>query len=250
MNCQAGREIFAEKDELWAAEQLGEVIAFASKGGYLAAEGMREGIAQCVKHTGKWSIDRPNHVGLPYQSVLRWTNGTMKPSVQGLLALASMCGARLLDILSGTANRHSAVSVCHYYYPGVRGSNKALPCDSGTVQAALNALIQEEGIQCVTGRRLAGRLNASEAWLAENHPQEWNRCQRIRMDNRRILTAQRESELEGLVLAAARRVRLAGEPLTSYRVHKAMTPIPQRYGAREVQKAINRCIEHLISTRQ
>lgn len=250
MRCQLGWPVVAEKDELWAAKNIGELIAWVSGGGQIDIATLREGIAQCFRQTGPWGDRENDAFGLPCRYIREWTKGVAKPSLQALLALASKCQTSLISVFQATVGKRSGGQSGHTYYRFAstdcrpRGSDR-FPKNRGIVRNELRDLINEEGIGNVSGLRLAERLKVSDTYLEKNFPKEWAECVRIRADNRRLHAQSRESDLLGMVRDAIKRVRENGFFPTKNKVYAAMQPLPRRFGAREVGQLIGKCLKEL-----
>jgi len=246
MRCQLGCPAVADRGAVRAAEEVGDLIAHASGGGDLDAATLREGIAQCIEITDRRRNRDLIRLGLTCAYIRDWTKGLSKPTLQGLLALSSEAGIRLLDVFQANVAKLSRQSSFHYHYEGVTtAGRRVLPRSKKNVQTELKLLIQEEGIEHVSGLRLAQRLGVSTRHLRKNFPQVWAECQRVREDNRRIRTVKRQSELEGLIHVAIKQLRRVGYAPTAGKVFDFMRPIPQRYGTREVSLSIKKCLKEL-----
>jgi len=243
MRCQRGTPMMASGIDVWAAKNVGKVIAYASVDCGLDAATIRQGIKQCVALTGRWGVKQRDEVGLTYEHVHDWTIGNSKPSLQGLLSLAAKCRVQLLDIFRATVPARPEGRATAYWYPGINGRDrdkKSFPRDRKAVQDELRKLIADEGIASVTGQRLAERLNVAPTVISTRFPKEWAECQRIREDNVRVRAALRDTYLETRVDQAIESAQRQGYSPTVFRVTQLLGPMPSRYGGWEITKCIRK----------
>jgi len=249
MRCQVGEMVDADASEIWAASEIGKVLAYASGGGRLSGEQLRMGIAQCVAITGHWKDDEMNEVGLTFHSVDAWMKARARPSLQGLLALASCVGTALLDIFRGSVGKRRSRLAVHYAYFGVEAKYAILPSGSRTVRDSLLTLIADSNGSPISGTKLAKKLGVSTDYLRMHFPDEWAECLRVREQARRREAVRRKEELLGLVTEAGKQAWREGYWVTNYRIRQYMGQIPSRYGSHEISAAIaevlNKALNHL-----
>ncbi|WP_432260824.1 TniQ family protein [Cupriavidus sp. TMH.W2] len=249
MRCQAGQPVDASDEELWAAKEIGELVAFASGGGELSAEGLRRGIAESFESLGAAKCNMLKEVGLSPAYIQSWILGKQRPNLPGLLALASVCSWGLVGLFRDAATSAACSTPEKYVYRSVRRAPiEDLPVDDAVVQAAFEEMLRE-GTECVSGMRLANRLNVSSQYLVDRFPAIWSACQLVRNDARMRGSLKRTQELANLVASAAEiRLEDMGEAITERQIRHAMGHVSRRFGEWEVATAIRKWLkEHFGS---
>lgn len=160
MSCQVGTPLPATREEVWASQQIGDLFAYVSNGGLVGASTLRRGIGESMRAFNPGSR-RDSEAGVHYWYAEKWRDGAVKPSLQGLLALASFSGVTLVDLFTGAVGKRGRPHEIRYECKSAPGEAvNLLPTipDRQHAMACLDALVQEKGVEDVTEEDVAVRL--------------------------------------------------------------------------------------------
>lgn len=173
MRCNSALPSPAEPSEIWVAQQVGDLVAYASSGGVLAREALQRGMLSCSDGF-RSNAALARSIGISSHALgAAIHDARQKPALELLLAIASRCGMSLLSIFLGQPAVAAAPAQTYMPPTPVRPTWKLDPAGLDKKICRLTASYRTITSSSNSDASVSKALGVNRRYLALHHPKLW-----------------------------------------------------------------------------